>query len=180
MSTPLSSIRKQTRQDCVGRREESTKISMPAQIDSRESGRKRQAEKPKVEPKWKPARGRGRQKQLEQMTEAEKRTEAAWRLEKNRLAARDCRRAKKERLERRRSSSSFGPREQKVDFGKRRARKSEQGATDGKAGAYRREEAVDGTTAILLALIRPLPRTRRRSAAFWRSLGSTSRIGPPR
>ena len=54
-----------------------------------------------------PARGRGRQKQLEQMTEAEKKAEAAWRLEKNRLAARDCRRAKKERLERQEEQLEF-------------------------------------------------------------------------
>ena len=48
---------------------------------------------------WRPARGRGRQAQLARMTEDEKASEAAWRLEKNRIAARDCRRTKKLRLE---------------------------------------------------------------------------------
>ena len=54
---------------------------------------------PPIDEPWRPARGRGRQAQLARMTDEEKASEAAWRLEKNRIAARDCRRAKKLRLE---------------------------------------------------------------------------------
>lgn len=45
---------------------------------------------------FKPARGRGRQAQLKKMSNKEKAAEAAWRLEKNRIAARECRERRKE------------------------------------------------------------------------------------
>lgn len=46
-------------------------------------------------PDHRPARGRGRQSQLKQMTKEQIEAEAAARLEKNRLAARDCRKRRK-------------------------------------------------------------------------------------
>ena len=108
VSTPLSPIKEA---DEAGLRRSARKRarSVPGLQQPSRTGAagKRQARKPETEPKWKPARGRGRQKQLEQMTEAEKKAEAAWRLEKNRLAARDCRRAKKERLERQEEQLEF-------------------------------------------------------------------------
>ena len=49
-------------------------------------------------PNHKPARGRGRSLQLSKMTEKQKKEEKLIRLERNRLAAKDCRIKKKRKL----------------------------------------------------------------------------------
>lgn len=99
--TPLSPM-KEAEETGLRRSARKTVKNMPRSrrsVHAKTAGKRQKTKTQAEDAKWKPARGRGRQKQLEKMTEEEKRAEAAWRLEKNRLAARDCRRAKKERLE---------------------------------------------------------------------------------